>query len=71
MTMDRQAVSSSSIAEVGYDPITETLEVMFVKGAVYQYYNFPSFMFERLMQATSIGAFLNTEIKGRYSEARM
>ena len=37
--MDRQSVSSSNIVSVGYDPTSETLEVEFQSGGVYQYYN--------------------------------
>jgi hypothetical protein len=66
--MEREAVSSSSIASVGYDPGSETLEVEFVKsGRVYQYLNVPQFMYDRLMQAPSIGIFFNAEIKDGYA----
>lgn len=69
--MDRVAVSSRNLAEVGYDSQSETLEVMFQHGSVYQYYNVPPFMYERLMQASSLGTFFNTNIKGHYAEARI
>ena len=66
--MERQPVSSSNIASVGYDEVSETLEVEFLKtGKVYEYYNVPQFMFERLMQAPSIGIFFNAEIKDAYA----
>ena len=65
--MDRQSVSSSNLASVGYDPGSETLEVEFNNGRVYQYYNVPQFMYERLMEAGSIGTFLNSQIKGAYA----
>lgn len=66
--MERQAVSSSNIASVGYDPNSETLEVEFLKsGKVYEYYNVPAFMHERLMEAPSVGVFFNAEIKNTYA----
>ena len=66
--MERQAVSSSSLASVGYNPVSETLEVEFLKtGKVYEYYNVPQFMFDRLMAAPSQGVFFNAEIKNAYS----
>jgi KTSC domain len=66
--MERQAVSSSNIASVGYDPHSETLEVEFLKsGKVYEYYNVPAFMHERLMEAPSVGVFFNAEIKNTYA----
>lgn len=66
--MDRQSVSSSSIASVGYNPESETLEVEFVSsGRVYEYYNVPEFMFDRLLEAPSVGIFFNVEIRNHYS----
>lgn len=64
-------MSSSNLAEVGYDPDTETLEIMFRTGSVYQYYNVPAFMHERFMQANSQGTFFNASIKGQFAEARV
>jgi hypothetical protein len=44
------------------------LEVEFVKtGRVYEYYNVPQFMYDRLLEAPSIGIFFNTEIKNAYA----
>ncbi|MFU0507489.1 KTSC domain-containing protein [Pseudaminobacter sp. NGMCC 1.201702] len=65
--MDREPVSSSNLASVGYDPASEILEIEFNNGRVYQYYNFPQFMHERMMEAPSIGSFFNAEIKNAYS----
>jgi KTSC domain len=65
--MDRQAVSSSSIASIGYDPGSEKLEVEFLKtGKVYEYANVPQFMYDRLMEAPSHGVFFNAEIRNVY-----
>lgn len=66
--MERQSVSSSNLASVGYDPASETLEVEFVStGKVYEYYNVPQFMYDRLLEASSIGQFFNVEIRNAYS----
>ncbi|ATY30602.1 KTSC domain-containing protein [Sphingomonas psychrotolerans] len=65
--MERQAVSSSNLASVGYNPDSETLEVEFLStGKVYEYYNLPQFMYDRLMEAPSLGKFFNAEIKNAY-----
>lgn len=65
--MDRQPVSSSSLASVGYDPDSETLEVEFVvSGKVYEYYNVPQFMYDRMLEASSIGQFFNAEVRNAY-----
>ncbi|WSG74542.1 KTSC domain-containing protein [Rhizobium beringeri] len=69
--MERQPVTSDNLAEVGHDPDLEILEIMFRNGNVYQYYDFPAFMFERLMNSDSLGKFFNIEIKKHYREARM
>lgn len=69
--MERQPVTSSNLAEVGYDYELETLEVQFTHGGVYQYFNVPPFMHDRLMSADSLGRFFNAEIKGRYPEAKI
>lgn len=69
--MDRSPVTSGNLAEVGYDPNSETLEIMFRHGGVYQYYNFPNFMYDRFIQSESLGTFFNTEIKRRFPEARI
>jgi hypothetical protein len=53
---------------VGYDPDTEILEIEFLKdGRIYQYYNVPEFMFERLLEAPSVGVFFNAEIKNDFA----
>jgi hypothetical protein len=64
--MDRELVSSSNIVSVGYDSDSETLEVEFKGTGVYQYYNVPAFLHERMMAADSVGKFFNAEIKNAY-----
>ena len=64
--MERYTVASSNIASIGYDAGTETLDVEFLSGAIYQYYNVSQNMYEQLMQAGSKGRFLNTYIKNAY-----
>ena len=39
--MDRIQVRSSNIRSIGYDQKTQTLEVEFLKGGVYQYFDVP------------------------------
>lgn len=65
--MEREPVTSSSLVSVGYNPDSETLEVEFKNTGVYEYYNVPQFMHDRLMQAGSIGSFFNAEIKNSYA----
>ena len=69
--MDRNYVASSNIASIGYDEATETLEVEFLNGSVYQYYNIPAGIYEQLMQEGSKGKYLNTYIKNAYPYSRV
>lgn len=69
--MDRNHVASSNIASVGYDEPSQTLEVEFLNGSIYQYYNVPPNMHQELMQAGSKGKFLNTYIKNAYPYSRV
>ncbi len=69
--MDRQLVASTNIASIGYDEPSETLEVEFNNGTVYQYYNVGSALFEQLMQSTSKGQFLNAYIRNAYPYSRV
>jgi hypothetical protein len=69
--VERQSVSSSNLVSVGYDSASETLEVEFKNGHVYQYYNLPRFMYEQLMQAPSLGSFFNMNIRNAYACGRI
>jgi hypothetical protein len=69
--MDRTAVSSSNITSVGYDANSETLEIEFNSGGIYQYYNFPQFMYDQFMQSGSLGTFFHANIKDAYSCSRV
>jgi hypothetical protein len=69
--MNRIPVSSSNVASVGYDPSTQTLEVEFHNGNVYQYFDVPQHVYDALMNAASIGSFLSSNIKGVYRYARV
>lgn len=64
--MNRQPVTSSNVAEVGYDTATMTLEVAFKNGAVYQYFDVPESVYQELMRSDSVGKFLNEQIKNSY-----
>lgn len=69
--MERYSVASSNIASIGYDEGSETLEVEFLNGSIYQYYGVPQNMHEQLVQAGSKGMFLNTYIKNAYAYSRI
>ena len=65
--MVRTRVESSSVASVGYEPKTRTLEIEFLNGRVYQYFEVAAEDHEALMSAASVGTHVNERIKGAYS----
>lgn len=69
--MERSYVPSTNISSIGYDEVTETLEIEFLNGTIYQYFNVPKNMYDQLMQAGSKGKFLNTYIKNAYPYSRV
>lgn len=69
--MIRDPVASSNIASVGYDADTETLEVEFTNGSIYQYYNVSADLHAQFMNAGSKGQFLNAYIKNGYPYSRV
>jgi hypothetical protein len=69
--MNRIPVSSSNISSVGFDTDTQTLEIEFTNGNIYQYFDVPFTIYEELMQAESKGRFLSSQIKGVYRYARL
>lgn len=69
--MNRDPVASSNIASIGYDEPSQTLEVEFMNGTIYQYYNVGVALYEQLMQAPSKGVYLNTYIRNAYPFSRV
>lgn len=61
--MQRTRVSSSNLASVGYDPATKTLEVEFLNGSIYQYFNVPEAVYRGLMAAASHGSYFDANVK--------
>jgi hypothetical protein len=65
--MERRPVASSSIASVGYDPGSFELEIEFHNGRVYRYLQVPAAAYRLLLQAPSIGEYVNRVIKPRFA----
>ncbi|MCY3762617.1 MAG: KTSC domain-containing protein [Gemmatimonadetes bacterium] len=59
------------VRSVGYDSQTQTLEVEFQSGWVYQYYGVSDDMHDRMMEAPSKGRFLNMHIRDSYPYSRI
>jgi hypothetical protein len=69
-TMKRDRVSSASIASVGYDEAQHVLELEFHNGKVYRYLHVPAAVHRLLLQAPSIGEFVNTVVKPKFEVIR-
>ena len=69
--MMRQPVSSSNLQSVGYDPNSQTLEVEFNSGSIYQYTGVPESVYQGLMGAASHGSYLAQNIRDRYPYTRI
>lgn len=67
----REPVASSNVASIGYDEPTETLEVEFLNGTVYQYFNVGADLYQQILAAPSKGQFLNTYIRNAYPYSRV
>lgn len=61
--LPRRPVQSSSITSIGYAAQTQTLEVEFKNGSVYQYFGVPAAIYQGLMTAESHGHYLDQYVK--------
>jgi lysyl-tRNA synthetase class 2 len=64
--MRREAWESSSVKSVGYDAATRVLEVEYVGGGVYRYFDVPHETYRDFAEASSKGTFMNVVIKPEY-----
>ncbi|WP_156755793.1 KTSC domain-containing protein [Actinokineospora pegani] len=69
--MHRKEVDSTVIASLGYDAMTNTLEVEFHNGRVYRYLKVPKALYWRFASAKSHGEFFGAEIKDRFDEHKV
>lgn len=69
--MEREAVASSTVLSAGYDAASETLEVEFKGGTVYQYYNVPESVYQQFLESDSKGRFLHVYIKNSFPYSRV
>ena len=63
---DMPKVSSSAVDRVDHDEQTGTLDLWYSGGDRYSYFDVPRDVYEALLAAPSVGAFVNAEIKPHY-----
>jgi hypothetical protein len=59
-------VTSSNIEAIGYNEPNEILYIRFKGGKVYSYERVPSYTYDELMAAESVGKFFNQSIKNQF-----
>lgn len=69
--MEKIAVQSSNVAAVQYYEDQAILEVEFLNGSTYQYFDVPLHVYEGLVSAGSVGGFLAANVKGAYRYSRV
>lgn len=69
--MRRESVNSSNIASIGYDESSETLEIEFLNGTIYQYFDVPNRIYQGIINADSKGQYLAQNIKGHYRYSKV
>jgi len=69
--MAREYLTSTSVVWADYDASARTLEIAFVSGGVYRYFDVSLAIFEQLRAAESKGRFVNEVVKKRHRYARL
>ena len=69
--MDRESVTSSNIASVGYDAGSSVLEVEFKKGGIYQYFDVPPSVHIEMLQGESVGKYFAANVKDAFRYSRV
>lgn len=61
-----QFPGSSNLAAATYDPDLENLQIEFVSGDRYTYFNVPRSVYMGMQHAASAGQYFHRHIRGRY-----
>lgn len=70
--MNRIPVSSSTIAAVGYDNASYTLEVEFTNGRTYQYFDVAEHVHATIVAGSvPVGRYFNENVRDVYRYARV
>jgi len=64
-------VSSSNIAEIGYNEDDQEVYVRFLNNSLYVYKGVPIFEFEGLRDSPSVGSYINRNYKNVYPYERV
>lgn len=69
--MERTPVTSTDIRAIGYDADSQTLEIEFNSGGVYQYSGVSSGEYDSILASDSKGKYFHAYIKNRYAFVKL
>lgn len=64
-------VESSMVRSIGYDARNNRMRVKFTDGSLYSYANVPEKVYNKLLDAESIGRFMREYVIGVYEASRI
>lgn len=64
--MELKSVTSTNIAQIGYDLNTKVLRVIFKSGTVYDFTNVGEDIYSNLLNASSVGKYFHQFIRDKY-----
>ena len=68
----RQKVSeSSNIKHIAYQPFTKVMQVSFLNGRIYWYYNVPREIYDNFIKAPSKGKYFWSSVKDKFTYKRI
>ena len=65
-----QSVSSTNVAQIGYDPVALRLGVRFRNGRTYYYLDVPASVYQAFLASSSKGSFVHERLKDRFRTVR-
>ena len=68
---ENRDAESTVIKDSGYAQLSNTLEIEFQSGAIYQYFDVPMHVYEELRAASSQGQYFNANVRNVYSYRRV
>jgi hypothetical protein len=66
-----QPVSSSNVAELGYDAENQIVYIRYLNGNLYMYKGVPQNEYDGLINSPSVGSYLHRNLKGIFPYERI
>ena len=64
--MQRISTESTALIAIGYEDITQRLQIEFQDGRIYEYSDVPAVVHRALLSSASKGRFFNNRIRGHF-----